>query len=68
MALANSGAFRTSPEGVVVRLFPSELVQTQTAILCRKERHSSAMAAFLSRVLQMAKAREKSRLPMRPAA
>src|SRR5260370_16439670 len=68
MALANSGAFRTSPEGVVVRLFPSELVQTQTAILCRKERHSSAMAAFLSRVLQMAKARGRSRLPMRPAA
>src|SRR6266446_3406651 len=68
MALANSGAFRTSPEGVVVRLFPSELVQTQTAILIRKGSHSSGMAAFLDRVLQMAKARGRSRLPLRPAA
>jgi DNA-binding transcriptional LysR family regulator len=68
MALANSGAFRTSPEGVVVRLFPSELVQTQTAILVRKGSHSSGMAVFLNRVLQMAKARGRSRLPMRPAA
>ncbi len=68
MALANSGAFRTSPEGVVVRLFPSELVQTQTAILVRKGSHSSGMAVFLNRVLQMAKVRGGSRLPMRPAA
>ena len=45
MALANSGAFRTSPEGVVVRLFPSELVQTQTAIVLRKERHSSVIGS-----------------------
>ena len=42
IALANSGAFRTSPEGVVVRLFPSELVQIQTAIVLRKGRHSSS--------------------------
>jgi DNA-binding transcriptional LysR family regulator len=68
MALANSGAFRTSPEGVVVRLFPSELVQTQTAILVRKGSHSAGMAVFLNRVLQMAKVRGASRLPMRPAA
>jgi DNA-binding transcriptional LysR family regulator len=68
MALANSGAFRTSPEGVVVRLFPSELVQTQTAILIRKGSHSAGMAVFLNRVLQMAKLRGGSRLPIRPAA
>jgi len=68
MALANWGAFRTSPEGIVVRLFPSEIVQTQTAILVRKGKRSSVMAAFLDRVLQMAKARGRSRLPMRPAA
>jgi DNA-binding transcriptional LysR family regulator len=68
MALANSGAFRTSPEGVVVRLFPSELVQTQTAILIRKGSHSAGMAVFLNRVLQMAKVRGGSRLPIRPAA
>jgi DNA-binding transcriptional LysR family regulator len=68
MALANSGAFRTSPEGVVVRLFPSELVQTQTAILVRKGSHSAGMAVFLNRVLQMAKVRGGSRLPIRPAA
>jgi DNA-binding transcriptional LysR family regulator len=68
MALANSGAFRTSPEGVVVRLFPSELVQTQTAILIRKGSHSAGMAVFLNRVLQMAKIRGGSRLPIRPAA
>ena len=37
IALSNSGAFRTSPEGVVVRLFPSELVQkTETAIVLQK--------------------------------
>ena len=68
MALANSGAFRTSPEGVAVRLFPSELVQTQTAILIRKGSHSAGMAVFLNRVLQMAKVRGGSRLPIRPAA
>jgi DNA-binding transcriptional LysR family regulator len=68
IALANSGAFRTSPEGVVVRLFPSERVQTQTAILVRKGSHSAGMAVFLNRVLQMAKVRGGSRLPMRPAA
>jgi len=68
MALANSGAFRTSPEGVVVRLFPSELVQTQTAILIRKGSHSAGMAVFLNRVLQMAKVRGGSCLPIRPAA
>jgi DNA-binding transcriptional LysR family regulator len=68
MALANSGAFRTSPEGVVVRLFPSELVQTQTAILIRKGSHSAGMEVFLNRVLQMAKVRGGSRLPIRPAA
>ena len=68
MALANSGAFRTSPEGVVVRLFPSELVQTQTAILVRKGSHSAGMGVFLNRVLQTAKVRGGSRLPMRPAA
>jgi len=68
MAVANSGAFRTSPEGVVVRLFPSDLVQTQTAILIRKGNHSAGMAVFLNRVLQMAKVRGGSRLPIRPAA
>jgi DNA-binding transcriptional LysR family regulator len=68
MALANSGAFRTSPEGVVVRLFPSEIVQTQMAILIRKGSHSAGMAVFLNRVLQMAKLRGGSRLPIRPAA
>jgi DNA-binding transcriptional LysR family regulator len=68
IALANSGAFRSSPEGVVVRLFPSELVQIQTAIILRKGRHSSAVTAFVDRILQMAKSREKSRLPLSSAA
>lgn len=68
IALANSGAFRTSPEGVVVRLFPSELVQTQTAIVLRKERHSSVIGAFVNRVVQMAETRGRTRLPMHSAA
>lgn len=68
IALANSGAFRTSPEGVVVQLFPSEVVQIQTAIILRKGRHSSAVTAFVNRTLQMAKARGKSRLPLSSAA
>ena len=66
IALANSGAFRTSPEGVVVRLFPSELVQTQTAIVLRKERHSSVIGAFVNRVVQMAETRGRTRLPVCP--
>jgi DNA-binding transcriptional LysR family regulator len=68
IALANSGAFRTSPEGVVVRLFPSELVQIQTAIILCTGRHSSPMAAFVNRAVQMAKKLGKSHLPMSSAA
>jgi DNA-binding transcriptional LysR family regulator len=60
IALANSGAFRTSPEGIVVRLFPSELVQIETALIIRKGRHSSAVTAFLNRTVQMAKTRGRS--------
>jgi DNA-binding transcriptional LysR family regulator len=60
IALANSGAFRTSPEGIVVRLFPSELVQIETALITRKGRHSSAVTAFLNRTVQMAKTRGRS--------
>jgi DNA-binding transcriptional LysR family regulator len=37
VALANSGAFRTSPEGVIVRLFAAEIMQTETAIVVRRE-------------------------------
>ncbi len=68
IALANSGAFRTSPEGVVVRLFPSEVVQTQTAMMLHKGRHSSVIAAFVNRVAQMAETRGRTRLPMHSAA
>jgi DNA-binding transcriptional LysR family regulator len=68
IALANSGAFRTSPEGIVVRLFSSELVQTQTAIVLRKGRHSSVIGAFVNRVVQMAETRGRTRLPMHSAA
>jgi DNA-binding transcriptional LysR family regulator len=68
IALANSGAFRTSPEGVVVRLFPSELVQIQTVIVLCKGRHSSPIAAFVNRAVQMAKKRGKSHLPISSAA
>ena len=64
IALANSGAFRPSPEGVVVRLFPCELVQIQTAIVLCKGRHSSLIAAFVNRAVQMAKKRGKSHLLM----
>jgi DNA-binding transcriptional LysR family regulator len=68
IALANSGAFRTSPEGVVVRLFPSEFVQIQTAIVLCKGRHASPIAIFVNRAVQMAKKRGKGRLPMSWAA
>jgi DNA-binding transcriptional LysR family regulator len=68
IALANSGAFRTSPEGVVVRLFPSEFVQIQTAIVLRKGRHSSPIAAFVNRAVEIAKKRRKNYLPMSSAA
>lgn len=61
IALANSGAFRTSPEGVVVRSFLSELVQIPTAIILRKGRHSSAVVAFANRAVQIAKMRWNSR-------
>jgi DNA-binding transcriptional LysR family regulator len=68
IAVANSGAFRTSPEGVVVRLLSSEHLQTQTAIVVRKGKHSALVAAFLNRVLQMARVRGKSRLAIHSAA
>jgi DNA-binding transcriptional LysR family regulator len=68
IALANSGAFRTSPEGVVVRLFPSELVQIQTAIVLCKGRHSAPITSFVNRAVQMAKKRGKSHLLLSPAA
>jgi DNA-binding transcriptional LysR family regulator len=68
IALANSGAFRTSPEGVVVRLFPSEFEQIETAIVLCKGRHSSPVTAFVNRAVQMAKKRGKSHLPMSSAA
>jgi len=68
IALANSGAFRTSPEGVVVRFFPSDLVQTQTAIVFRRDKHSPTLAAFINRIIGLAKARSRSRLPMHTAA
>jgi DNA-binding transcriptional LysR family regulator len=68
IALANSGAFRTSPEGIVVRLFPSELVQIETALIIRKGRHSSAVTAFLNRTVQIAKTRGRSHSLMSSAA
>jgi DNA-binding transcriptional LysR family regulator len=68
IALANSGAFRTSPEGVVVRLFPSEFVQIQTAIVLCKGRHSSPIAALVNRAIEIAKQRRKGHLPMSSAA
>jgi DNA-binding transcriptional LysR family regulator len=68
IALANSGAFRSSPEGVVVRLFPSDLVQIETAIVLCKGRHSSPIAAFVNRAVEMAKKRGKSHLLMSSAA
>jgi len=68
IALANAGAFRSSPEGVVVRLFPSELVQIQTVIVLCKGRHSSPIVGFVSRAVEMAKKRGKSHLLMSSAA
>jgi DNA-binding transcriptional LysR family regulator len=37
IALANSGAFRTSLEGIVVRAFHSDSVRTQTALVSIKD-------------------------------
>jgi DNA-binding transcriptional LysR family regulator len=68
IAVSTLGAFITSPEGVVVRFFPSELVQTQTAIVLRKERHSSLVAAFVNQIVQIAKTSGKSRLAMHSVA
>jgi DNA-binding transcriptional LysR family regulator len=68
IALSPLGAFITSPEGVVVRFFPSELLQTQTAIVLRKERHSSLIAAFVNQIVQIAKTRGKTRLAIRSVA
>jgi len=68
IALANSGAFRTSPEGIVFRLFPSELVQIETALIIRRGTHSAVMTAFLNRTVQMAKTRGRSHLLMSSAA
>jgi DNA-binding transcriptional LysR family regulator len=65
IALSNSGAFRTSPEGVVVRFFPSKLVQTQTAIVLRRERHSSLITASVNQILRIAKSCGSSRLAVR---
>jgi hypothetical protein len=64
IAVANSGAFRTSPEGVVVRSFGSELAQTQTALVLRKGRHSSTLEAVINRIVAMVKVRGRSRLPL----
>ena len=68
IALANSGAFRTALEGVVVRPFHSDSVQTHTALVLRKGRHSSATGSFVSRVLQMAKTRGHGRPAVRSVA
>lgn len=68
IALANSGAFRTTLEGVVVRPFDSDSVQTHTALVLRKGRNSSAIGSFVSRVLQMAKTRAQARPTMRSVA
>jgi DNA-binding transcriptional LysR family regulator len=68
IAMANSGAFRTSPEGVVVRSFPSELAETQTALVFRKGRHSSTLEALINRIVAMVKVRARSRLPLHTAA
>lgn len=57
IALANSGAFRTALEGVVVRPFHSDSLQTLTALVVRKGRPSSTLGAFVSRVQQVARIR-----------
>jgi DNA-binding transcriptional LysR family regulator len=68
IALANSGAFRTTLEGIVVRPFHSDSVQTYTALVVRKGRHSSALGGFVNRVLQMARTRGQGRPAMRSVA
>lgn len=68
IALANSGAFRTALEGIVVRPFHRDTVQTHTAMVLRKGRHSSATRSFVSRVLQMAKTRGHGRPAVRSVA
>lgn len=68
IALANSGAFRTALEGIVVRPFHSDAVQTHTALVVRKGRHSSALGGFVNRVLQMARTRGQGRPAMRSVA
>lgn len=68
IALANSGVFRTALEGVVVRLFNSDSVQTQTVMVVRKGRHSSTIGAFVDRVLQTARTRGQGRTVTRSVA
>ena len=68
IALANSGAFRTSLEGVVIRLFHSDAVRTQTALVVRKGRRSSVIATFINRVLQTARIRGQAHSSLRSVA
>jgi DNA-binding transcriptional LysR family regulator len=66
IALANSGAFRVPLAGIVVRSFPSLVVET--AMVVRKENRSPLLEAFGQRVLQLAKTRIAGRLALQPAA
>jgi len=68
IAVANSGAFRTSPEGVVIRSFPAELAETQTALVLRKGRHSSPLETLTNRIMAMTNLRGRTRLPLHTAA
>ena len=51
-----------------MRLFSSELVQTQTAIVVRKGKQSPILTMFIDRVVEMVKAPTRGRLRLGHAA
>jgi DNA-binding transcriptional LysR family regulator len=57
IAIANAGAFRESPDGIVVRRLESPGLETQVAVVTKQGTRTILLSSFIDRVVRLVKRR-----------